>query len=136
MALERKILAVDDSPVMVRLVTDVIGGLGHGVEGHTHPIDALNAFKTSPDSYSMLVTDNNMRDMTGIDLIASIRTVRESASLRGHLPIIMISGDTFDVPTLKALEDSGVKLLRKPFADLSVLENAVLQALKDSQNQE
>lgn len=66
-----KILAVDDSPSMRRMVEFTLKSAGHDV---VQACDGVEAFEiASRDSVDLVLTDVNMPRMDGITLIARLR---------------------------------------------------------------
>lgn len=126
----QRILAVDDSPAMVGLVTSVIAELGYIVEGHINPVYALNSFRNNPREFGLVVTDRDMPFMDGLRLIESIEKIRKEQDIEGSLPFIMLSGGQFTPEAIAELKKYGVKLLKKPLSEIEVLEDAVKAALK------
>ena len=87
------ILAVDDDALIRMNTAAMLEDLGHDViEAHSGS-DALRKFKSRPD-IDLLITDQAMPNMTGIQLIAEIEV------LRPNMPIIIAScyGDGLEVP--------------------------------------
>lgn len=78
-----KILAVDDSEPMRKLVRFVLGAEGHEVTTASNGAEAL-AYMQS-DSFDLVVTDVNMPIMDGAELISQIR---ENHS---ELPILVLT---------------------------------------------
>ena len=55
-----RILYVDDEEPLVFLVTRLLQRLGHEPLGFTHPDDALEAFKSNPGQFALVLTDLSM----------------------------------------------------------------------------
>ncbi|MBC8001615.1 MAG: response regulator [Opitutaceae bacterium] len=80
----RRILVVDDETMIRDLVTDVLSRSGYEVD--TAEDGAIAWDKLQHQHYDLLVTDNTMPKLSGIDLIKRVR----DASL--PLPVIMATG--------------------------------------------
>lgn len=80
------ILVVDDDAALVELIQELIRLLGYKTRGATSPQEALSIFKANPDSIDLLITDQTMPGMNGITL------AREVHSIRGNLPVVLLSG--------------------------------------------
>lgn len=66
-----RLLAVDDSPVLLRLLVKCLKDGGHDVVTATNGEEALEALREhAPD---MVVTDLNMPKMSGLDFIEAAR---------------------------------------------------------------
>ncbi len=105
----RRILLVEDEPLVARTAIAVLERLGHTV---THLLDGAEAwshFSSNGGPYDVLLLDVNMPRMSGVDLI---RRVRET-SFAGR--IVVMSGRVADedLRVLKALQVDYI--LAKPF---------------------
>ena len=81
-----KIMLVDDEPEIVELSVELLQELGYEVKAFTDSLEALIAFQKAPDDIEIVVTDQTMPHMTGLQLAAEIR------KLRSDIPIIICSG--------------------------------------------
>jgi CheY-like chemotaxis protein len=81
-----KIMLVDDEEVLVAMLSKQLKGLGYQVTSLTDSIEALGRFRSQTDSYDLVITDQAMPRMTGLELSAGL------LQLRPHLPIILCSG--------------------------------------------
>ena len=84
-----RILMVDDNEVICRLNRRTLGSHGYSVDTANDGEAGWNAIVTSLNdstSYDLVVTDNNMPQLSGVELIEKMR----SAQIR--LPVIMASG--------------------------------------------
>lgn len=116
------IYAVDDSNMMLKLYSKKFHALGYKTVVFQYPVEALKALKTKkPD---ILVTDLNMPEINGLQLVA---TIREAYDMR-ELPIIMITTQSDLMSELKhtspnhvtddIVAQAGVnQMLNKPFSD-------------------
>lgn len=80
------ILYVDDEETLVALVREILKRLGYQVSIFTSSTQALEALKSNPEKYDLVITDFTMPGMTGVDLAKQIRLVR------ADLPIILTTG--------------------------------------------
>jgi CheY-like chemotaxis protein len=116
------VLLVDDEETLVTLGEEVLAALGYEPIGFQSSVAAWHALQQEPDRFDLMVTDHTMPDMTGLELVERVRTVR------ADLPVILCSG--FSTPALEeaARELGVIAVLRKPLreADLAMaLERAV-----------
>jgi PAS domain S-box-containing protein len=90
----------DDEPL-----TDIIGRLltrkGHRVAGHTDVTRALADFKSRAGEFSLVVTDLNLPNASGLDVAREIR------ALRPDLPVVLVSG-FFREEELQAARAQGI----------------------------
>ena len=106
------ILLVDDDDDMLKSYTELLQHASYQVEAHYNPQQALEQFHLNPDVYDAVLTDYNMPNMNGLELIFAIHDKRPdlkailySGMLPKHIPNSII---TFSKPTrirqlLKAL---------------------------------
>src|SRR5208337_4399503 len=59
---------------------------GYTVFSTTNSVDALDAFRAAPDEFDLVVTDQTMPQMTGMELAAELRQIRPS------IPVILCTG--------------------------------------------
>ncbi len=106
----KTILFVEDSPTMRRIIANSLQRLGYSdiIEAE-NGVDALE--KIEGKTIDLLVTDWNMPEMNGADLVKNIRAMPEYETL----PIVMITtrGMKDDVMTAMKLGVNGYVI--KPF---------------------
>jgi PAS domain S-box-containing protein len=81
-----KILFVDDESALADLGQQLLGELGYQVEARSSPIEALEAFRVSPQKFDLVITDLAMPQMTGLNLSRKIMEIRPG------MPIILCTG--------------------------------------------
>jgi two-component system chemotaxis response regulator CheY len=86
--MNRKIMTVDDSPTVRQMLRIALKGAGYDVIEADNGQEALK--KLENEKVSLLITDLNMPQMNGIDLI---RNVRSSPGLR-FMPILMLTTES------------------------------------------
>jgi two-component system chemotaxis response regulator CheY len=82
--MSKTILVVDDSAVMRRLVATHLRDAGYEV---TEAVDGRDALTKLATTFDMLITDHNMPQLTGLQLIQIARTLPQYK----HTPIIMLT---------------------------------------------
>jgi PAS domain S-box-containing protein len=100
----RRILAVDDDSLVLMNTNAMLEDLGHDVVEAHSAVEALTILKSDP-SIELLVTDQAMPNMTGLQLAETAR------SLRPGLPIILATG----YAELPPGADPDLERLAKPF---------------------
>ncbi len=80
------ILFVDDEPEITFLGKKMLENLGYRVSIQSDSVSALEEFKNNPQNYSLLVTDQNMPNITGTELASKMRKIRP------ELKVIIITG--------------------------------------------
>jgi putative two-component system response regulator len=81
---------------------------GLSVEAFDDPLRAIDACRSR--SFDLLIVDQQMPGMTGIDVI---RTLRDLADYR-HVPIIMVTADNDRAVKLAAIRAGATEFLAKP----------------------
>ncbi|HQW67989.1 MAG TPA: response regulator, partial [Gemmatimonadales bacterium] len=85
-----RVLFVDDEEAIVDVMVKMLRGIGFACEGFTSPLEALQAFRTTPHAFDAVVTDFSMPMMTGTLL------ARELQRIRPGIPVVVLSGFTAD----------------------------------------
>ncbi|MBU4264353.1 MAG: response regulator [Proteobacteria bacterium] len=116
------ILTVDDETIIVALHEAVLSRLGYTVMSKTSSEEALAAFKTDPQSFDLLITDQAMPALSGAKL------AEEVLSLRPDMPIILCTGYSSTISEEKAMEIGIKRYLKKP-VDGKALAEAVRDVL-------
>jgi len=108
---EMHVLVVDDSSLARKHIKRVLGSIG--VEQFTEATDGLEATKILEDHYfDLVVTDYNMPNMDGQELVDHIRKNSSQASV----PVLMVTSEAND-NRLAAVQKAGVSAIcDKPFA--------------------
>jgi PAS domain S-box-containing protein len=102
------VMIVDDEPMLVALAEEMLAELGYEPVGFDSSHAALQAFRADPPRFDLVLTDEAMPDLVGIELAREIRRVRSD------VPIILMSGHG-GVPLANRAADIGVnEVLHKP----------------------
>ena len=99
---DEQILLIDDEEQIVRMEKQMLERLGYQVTVRTSSIDALEAFRSDPERFDLVITDMTMPNMTGIQLSIKLREIRPD------IPIILCSGFSEQISGVK-LEALGIK---------------------------
>ena len=102
------VLYVDDEPNLVDLVARTLKRLGYRVSGYEQPARALAAFRASPQSFDVVVTDLNMPGMSGFEFAAALFAIRPD------IPVVITSGYVTAEGQERALNMGIRDLIRKP----------------------
>jgi PAS domain S-box-containing protein len=102
------VLYVDDEEALVFLVTRLLKRLGYRVSAFARAAEALDAFRASPRSFDLVVTDLNMPGVSGMQVAAQILAVR------GDVPVVLCSGHVTDELRQRAAEAGIREVLYKP----------------------
>jgi signal transduction histidine kinase/ActR/RegA family two-component response regulator len=122
------ILFVDDEPEITFMGKKMLENLGYKVSIKSDSISALEEFKKEPGKYSLLVTDQNMPNITGIELASRMKAISPL------LKVIIITGyaDNISEEVLSQHEISEVILKPMILDDFSkvirrVLDNSIIK---------
>lgn len=119
---QERILFVDDEESIVEMGKAMLSGLGYRVTVKTSPLDALEEFKGQPDDFDLLITDQTMPRMSGIQLAQEVRNIRPG------LPVVLCTGYSSAIGADTALEQGISHFLMKPLT-MRVLAETVRKAL-------
>lgn len=115
-------MLVGDEPALVRVGKLMLERLRFVVAVFTDRRRAWEAFAANPDSYDLVIRDQTMPRLTGLEL--ATRMLRS----RPNLPIILATG-YHPSPSPGRVREAGVaELLMKPFT-LETLTNAIRTVL-------
>ncbi|MBD3810011.1 MAG: chemotaxis response regulator CheY [Sulfuricurvum sp.] len=106
-----KLLVVDDSSTMRRIIKNTLSRLGYEdvLEGEDG-LQGWNVLNTNPD-IGMLITDWNMPEMNGLELVKKVRADARFADL----PIIMVTTEGGKAEVITALKAGVNNYIVKPF---------------------
>ncbi|MDP1633575.1 MAG: chemotaxis response regulator CheY [Gallionellaceae bacterium] len=105
-----KFQVVDDFSTMRRIVRNLLKELGFAnVHEAEDGVDALN--KLRGEAFDFVVSDWNMPNMTGIELL---RAIRADAGLK-HLPVLMVTAEAKKENIIEAAQAGASGYVVKPF---------------------
>ena len=123
-ALHGRVAVIDDERSVASFMQDLLKRWGLTVAPFAHARDALNAL-TAEDAFDLVITDQTMPGMTGLEFARAART------LRPRLRVVLYTGYSEGI-TSTDLERAGVvALVRKPIEPselLTVLAKELQQA--------
>jgi CheY-like chemotaxis protein len=82
----KKILAVDDEKMLLMFMNDFLSSYGYLVTICVDTNEAIEMIKVDPDRFDVIITDQSMPEMTGLELVTQIRELSSST------PVILCSG--------------------------------------------
>ena len=117
-----RILFVDDEEILADLGKVMLEHLGYEVTSRTSSQGALALFQNQPNSFDVVITDQTMPDMTGIDL------ARRLLQIRPDLPIILCTGYSALISEERAKAEGIKGFVMKPLSKqvIATLLRAVL----------
>ena len=119
-----RVLLVDDEEVIADLGKRALERLGYSVTPFTRSRKALEAFRSDPDAFDLVITDLTMPHLPGLELAAAIHAIRED------IPVILCTGFAERIAD-EDLESLGIRaLLPKPVVTRELAQ--VIRVILDS----
>jgi PAS domain S-box-containing protein len=99
---DERVLFVDDEEALVEMGEELLTRLGYHVTSRTSSREALALFRLDPSQFDLVLTDQTMPDITGVEL------AREVMIIRADIPVVLSTGFSHlvDADTAKA---AGIK---------------------------
>jgi CheY-like chemotaxis protein len=117
-----RVLLVDDEFLFLEVIKESLQLLGYEVTACSSSLYTLEVFASAPRDYDLLITDQTMPEMTGVQLIQKIR------QLDKNLPTILCTGYSEVVSEQSAAYYGISQFLMKP-VNTSDLAQAVITVL-------
>jgi signal transduction histidine kinase/ActR/RegA family two-component response regulator len=117
-----RILIVDDEPDIVDALTLGLERLGYETVGVCDPIEALDAFAESPDAWDVVVTDQIMPGMRGLELIQKMKAIR------ANIRIVLCTGYS-DGRDAVVSHEAGVDALHLKPVDANLIAHVVRELM-------
>jgi DNA-binding NtrC family response regulator len=114
----RRVLVVDDEPLIRWSVTETLAELGLDVEQASDAASALRAITTNALAFDVVVLDLRLPDMKDLSLLGTIRQLLPDAS------VVLMTAFGTDEVVERAISLGAVTVLNKPF-ELGRLIDAV-----------
>ncbi|WP_051286332.1 hybrid sensor histidine kinase/response regulator [Megalodesulfovibrio gigas] len=113
------ILFVDDEALLVQMAGEMLSQLGYTVTGATDPLKALEQYRQTPTKFELVITDQTMPHMTGLELATQV------LAMHPDKPVILLTGYSESV-TRESAEAAGVaEFIMKP-----VVEEQLAQTIR------
>jgi PAS domain S-box-containing protein len=114
--IQPRIMFVDDEATLRDLTSELLVSQGYQVRTFVDGVHAWEAFEAAPESWDLIITDQTMPRMTGVELITKIRTRRP------QMPVLLSTGYS-DSCNPAEMEHLGVtEILQKPSSLKHLLE--------------
>ena len=118
-----RILYVDDEAGIVNMDNQMLTSLGYRVVTCMRGVEALTLFRNEPARFDLVITDQIMPGMSGMEMIKELHLIRRD------IPVLLCTGFSKTVPD-QNLRAEGVKeVLMKPIV-LRQMAEAIRRALK------
>jgi PAS domain S-box-containing protein len=112
-----RILFVDDEATIAEIARKVLGSLGYATTVLTSSAAALALLRNDPAAFDLLITDQDMPEVSGMELIAAAR------SLRPDFPVILCTGLAEYGDRVRAAEMHVDAIVLKPFRQADLVES-------------
>jgi nitrogen regulation protein NR(I) len=121
----RKILIVDDDPILCRSLKKALVRSGYSVESCEKGLDALKWIRKY-SNINLVLLDMKLPDISGLEIIRKIKAEYIK------IPIIMITAYGTEESVIEAIKAGAYDYIHKPF-DLNELETIVAKGISDFQ---
>jgi PAS domain S-box-containing protein len=115
-AKHRRVLVVDDEPVVRAFMEDALRLYGHAVTAVDSAEAALAALAANPGAFDVVLTDQTMPEMSGAELAERLR------ALAPELPVILVSGLMLENDPLFKVPENVCRILSKPITPLQLMQ--------------
>jgi PAS domain S-box-containing protein len=120
-----KILFIDDEEILVDMGVMMLEELGYEATGMTDSFEALRLFEANPEHFDLVITDQTMPGMTGLELIEQMRRIKP------ELPTIVCTGFSSKIDQTNAADLGIQAFILKPL-ELPTLAGKIRASLKGS----
>jgi PAS domain S-box-containing protein len=123
-----RVLLVEDEEMQLLSLERMLERLGYQANSYRNSVEALADFEAHPNDYDLVITDQTMPQMTGVQLAKAILKVRPD------IPVILCTGFSEVIDAEEAKELGIREFIMKPFgiAEFSATIRRVLEPPPDS----
>lgn len=118
-----KVLVVDDSAIMRKVIAQILEMLGHDSVPAANGLDAFDRLKEHED-VRLILLDWNMPEMNGIEFLREIK----GRPRLSEIPVIMLTTESERRKMIEAIEAGAKHYLTKPFQP-ETLATKILQCV-------
>ena len=111
-----RIFYIDDEPALIDIGQSILTRLGYSVTTATNSIEALKKFQEFPDAFDLVITDQTMPNLTGIELAQAM------FKLKPGFPVILCTGYTSALSKDEAYALGIKKFVTKPLTPKTLAE--------------
>ncbi|SDU36130.1 ATP-binding protein [Desulfobacula phenolica] len=115
-----RLLVVDDEIPITIMLKKILSYFGYQVSSYSNSIEALEAFRNSPEKYDMVITDMTMPNLTGEKLIMELKKIQPA------IPVILCTGFSKKIADGRTINVKPNKILMKP-----VLKDDLLTSIRE-----
>jgi CheY-like chemotaxis protein len=118
-----RVLLVDDEPQLTSVGKAMLEHLGYTVTTCNQSPEALKLFRSQPDIYDVVITDQTMPVLTGVHLAAEILAIRP------EMPIVLCTGYSDQIDKTTAEKMGIAEFITKPLS-MKIIGKLVQNAVK------
>ncbi|MGI9166403.1 MAG: PAS domain S-box protein, partial [Pyrinomonadaceae bacterium] len=122
------ILFVDDEEALASLGQSMLEDLGYRVTPMVDSVEALAAFRSQPEDFDLVITDQAMPRLSGADLATALLEIRPA------LPVILVTGYSAGMTHEKARATGIREMLPKP-CPIQALGEAIRRSLVQTEKE-
>jgi len=123
--IDGRVLLVDDEPAVSEFMQDLLESWGLSVTVFDSGVDACGKFSEDPDSYNLVILDQTMPRMTGLEVAEQL------LKLRPGLPVILYTGYSEEISGDKVSRTGIRALVNKP-VDTARLHELVSRLISEA----
>ena len=114
----KKVLSVDDSGVMRRIIGRTVDVLGYGFLEAANGLEALEVVAKNHEDIALIILDVNMPEMDGFELLGRLK----ADPVFKVIPVMMLTTESERNRIIQAIQAGAVNYICKPFQqeDLTV----------------
>lgn len=105
-----KIIFIDDEKDLVEIGRRLLVSLGYDVVSTTSSLEALEIFRADPSGIDLVISDQTMPHLTGLQLAGQLREIRPD------LPVILCTGFSENIDEMNFKSQGVSDFLMKPIA--------------------
>ncbi|MCE5336009.1 MAG: response regulator [Desulfobacteraceae bacterium] len=120
-----RVLLVDAEPPLADIWKNSLARLGYNVVATSNGLEALEIFRVGPYFFDLVVADNSMPQISGVQLAEKI------SKIRPDIPIILCTDIKEDIPDEK-IRESGVRMLMRKPLEWGTVANVMRQILDEA----
>lgn len=124
-----RILLVDDEEDLIYATEKALTRLGYEVRASSSGLEALELFRAQPERFDLVITDQNMPKMTGVEL------AQEMLRIRPGIPILLCTGfgpDSEEGVSLKRAQSMGIREVHIKPLERHEMAEAIRRLLDES----
>jgi two-component system chemotaxis response regulator CheY len=114
----QKVLSVDDSGVMRRIIGRTVDVLGYGFLEAANGLEGLEVLAKNHQDIALIILDVNMPEMDGFEFLERVKANPDFKSI----PVMMLTTESERGKIIQAIKAGAVNYICKPFKpeDLTV----------------